>query len=164
MAEEAQKQHYMLSGEREYEDAIDQVIAHAGQTLHIFDPDLTRGGYASLKRYEALRAFLLKSRGSRLSLVLHETDYLTARCPRLMTLLQTHGHAVNIYKTAEHARIASDPFVVADGSHYVHRFHGEGMRFLLAMHDMAGARQLEERFAQLLEASYPAVFSTTLGL
>lgn len=157
-------QHRMLGGEAEYELAIDAVVALAQKTLHIFDGDLSSGAYASLKRFEALRDFLGRDRSSRLVIVLHETDFLTARCPRLMQLLKTHSHAIVIHKTHEHARVASDPFIVADAAHYVHRFHADGPRGLLATHDHAGARQLEERFDQLLEASHPAVFATTLGL
>lgn len=156
--------HRKLDGEAEYAQAINAVIDHAQQTLQIFDTDLTAGDYASLKRFEALRDFLLRSRGNRLVIVLHEIDFLTARCPRLMNLLRIYSHSISIHKTHEHARVASDPFIVADATHYLHRFHRDHARSLLALHDHAGARQLTERFEQLLEASHPAVFATTLGL
>lgn len=158
------KQHRVVSGEAEYAAAIDQVITQAQRTLHVFDIDLTHGGYSSLQRFDGLRDFLLRGRANRIVLVLHEIDFLTARCPRLMNLLRTHSHSITIQKTHEHARVASDPFVVADEAHYVHRFHQDDARSLLALHDHAGARLLEERFGQLLEASHPAVFATTLGL
>jgi len=157
-------QHQLLIGEKEYEAAIDSVIACAKHTVHIFDCDLSVGGYSGIKRYEALRDFLLRERSNRLVIVVHETEYITTRCPRLMNLLKACSHAISIHETAEHARIASDPFVIADDAHYVHRFHSDGMRFLLAYHDHAGTRQLEERFAQLMESSAPAVFATTTGL
>jgi hypothetical protein len=160
----AMAQHRMLIGEKEYEAAIDEVIGQGRHTLHIFDSDLSRGGYASEKRYEALRKFLLLAPGNRLMLVLHETDYLVSRCPRLMGLLRTFSHAISIYRTIEHARVASDLFIIADEAYYVHRFHGNNARFLLALHDYAGTRQLEERFGQLLGSACPAVFATTLGL
>ena len=158
------RQHRTLTGEAEYEAAVDAVIAQAQHTVHVFDVDLTHGGYGSLRRFEGLRDFLLRGRSNRIVLVLHEIDFLTARCPRLMNLLRTHSHNITIHKTHEHARVASDPFVVADEAHFVHRFHHDDARSLLALHDHAGARQLEERFGQLLEASHPAVFATTLGL
>lgn len=157
-------QHRMLNGEEEYEAAIDQVIEHAQRSLHIFDPDLTAGGYASVRRFESLRNFLMKNRANRLVVVLHETEYLTRHCPRLMSLLKTHGHAISVLQTHEHGRIASDPLVIGDDAHYVHRFHADTARALLGLGDHAGARQLEERFGQLLEASSPAVSATTLGL
>jgi hypothetical protein len=158
------EQRQMLNGERDYESAIDRVIDNAQTTLHIFDSDLANGGYAGLKRYDALNAFLRKSDKNRLIIILHETEHVSAYCPRIMNLLKTHSHVMAIYKTMEHARIANDPFVVADDLHYVHRFHRDGARSLLALNDPTGARQIEERFQQLLEASHPAVFATTLGL
>lgn len=157
-------QHRMLNGEEEYEAAIDEVIDRAERSLHIFDPDLTAGGYASVRRFESLRNFLMKSRANRLIMVLHETEYLTLHCPRLMNLLKIHGYAISILQTHEHGCVASDPLVVADEAHYVHRFHADSARALLALNDHPGARQLEERFGQLREASSPAVSASTLGL
>jgi hypothetical protein len=148
----------------EYEQAIDTVISLAQHSLHLFDADLTSGGFSSRKRYEALRDFLRRHRNNRLVLVLHDLSYLTAHCPRLMDLLKTHGHGITIQQTHAHARSASDPFLIADDAHYVHRFHQQGRRFLLARQDPAGARELQERFGQLLEASHPAAPATTLGL
>ena len=157
-------QHRMLNGEVEYEAAIDEVIDRAERTLHIFDTDLTAGGYSTARRFEALRSFLMKNRANRMVMVLHETDHLTRYCPRLMNLLKLYSHAISIFKTEEHARIASDPVVIADEAHYVHRFHANGARALQALDDHAGARQLEERFGQLQEAASPAVFATISGL
>jgi hypothetical protein len=157
-------QHTMLNSESEYDTAIDQVIAAAEHSLHIFDTDLTRGGYNTTKRCETLRTFLMKNRSNRLIVVLHETDYLTRYCPRLMRLLQLHSHAMSILQTQEHGRVASDPLIIADAKHYVHRFHADNARALLALHDPLGGRQLDDRFEQLQEASSPAVFADTLGL
>jgi hypothetical protein len=157
-------QHTMLNGEAEYEAAIDTVIANAEHILHIFDPDLGAGGYNTAKRCEALRAFLMKNRANRLIMVLHETDFLTRQCPRLMQLLKLYSHAISILQTQEHGRVAGDPLVIADATHYVHRFHSGSARALLALRDPAGARQLDERFGQLQEASSPAIFAVTLGL
>lgn len=166
MTEQSQEhpQHRTLNGEAEYEAAIDEVISHAERTLHIFDVDLSSGGYSSLKRYESLRAFLMKSRANRLVLVLHETDFLERHCPRLMNLIKLHSHAVSVSKTQEHARIANNPVVIADEAHYVHRFHVDGARAAVALGDHAGARQLEERFEQLLEASSQVALAGALGL
>jgi hypothetical protein len=154
----------VLSGEKEYEAAISEVIDLAQRSLHIFDVDLAAGGYGTAQRAEALRAFLMRNRSNRIVVVLHETDHLTRCCPRLMDLLRLYSHAITVLQTQEHGRVASDPMVIADEAHYVHRFHADGARALCALHDHAGARQLEERFAQLMEASSPAVFATTLGL
>ena len=153
-----------LSGEQAYEAAIDTIIQHAELELRIFDSDLSRGGYTSLKRFDALKEFLSRSRNSRLTIVLHKVDFFSIHCPRLMGLLKTYGHAISVCQTAEHARHANDPFIIADHRHYVHRFHVDDARLLLALNDPLGVNGLRERFDQLLEASSPAVFATTLGL
>jgi hypothetical protein len=157
-------QHRMLNSENEYEQAIDEVIDHAERSLHIFDIDLSSGGYGTARRAESLRSFLMRNRANRLVVVLHETDHLTRYCPRLMNLLKLHSHAISILQTHEHGRVASDPLVIADEAHYVHRFHADSARALQGLGDHAGARQLEERFGQLQEAAAPAVFAVTLGL
>jgi hypothetical protein len=158
------KIHRMLSGEAEYAAAIDDVILKAGRVLHIFDIDFSGGGYSSLARFENLRQFLSRDRNNRLVIVLHETAQLPRHCPRLMNLLRLYSHAISILETSEHARIANDPFVVADALHSLHRFHADSARARLALEDPAEARQLEERFDQLVEASTPALSATTLGL
>jgi hypothetical protein len=157
-------QHRMLNGESAYEAAIDEVINRAERSLHIFDTDLAAGGYSTARRAEALQSFLMRNRANRLTFVLHETEYLTRYCPRLMNLLKLYSHAISILQTNEHGRVASDPMVIADAAHYVHRFHADGVQALQALDDHAGARQLEERFEQLQESASPAVFAFTLGL
>lgn len=162
--QEGSKELHMLSGEEAYAAAIDEVIERAQHTLHIFDVDLIRGGYDSLTRCDGLRSFLAKGRANQLVVVLHQTDFLIGRCPRLMRLLKTHAHAFSIRQTFDHARSVADPLVIADSLHYVHRFHRDGARFLLAFSDHEGGREMEGRFHQLVEASFPAVSSTIVGL
>lgn len=100
-----ERQHQLLIGEKEYVAAIDSVIAYADHTIHIFDSDLSVGGYSGVKRYEVLRNFLLRGRSNRLVIVVHEIEYLTTHCPRLIELLKTCSHAISIHKTTEHARV-----------------------------------------------------------
>lgn len=164
MEDASDSQQHKLIGEKEYAEAIGEVIGQASRTLHIFDVDLSTGGYQSPERYEALRQFMARNRNSTLTIVLHETTYLERFCPRLLNLLKLYSHRISILQTHEHGRAASDPFVIADEVHYVHRFHAEGARAKLSVEDPAGARMLEERFQQLLETSSVAVSATTLGL
>ena len=52
----------VIIGERNYEQALDMVIARATRQLLIFDKDFSKGAYASLRRAEAIRDFLAKDR------------------------------------------------------------------------------------------------------
>jgi len=153
-----------IDGAQGYTAAIDEVIAHAKHRLRVFDYDLSEGGYNSPRRFELLRDFLLANRANRLQFVVHETGYLTRYCPRLMLLLTQFGHAIQINQTTQDAKSIYDPFVLADTEHYVHRFHFQNPRALLALRDIAGSQLLNQRFDELLGASIPAVFASTLGL
>ena len=154
----------LLDGEREYDAAIDRIIQAAQNTLHIFDIDFKRGGYGSAQRYELLQDFLRRGSGNTLAIVLHDVTHFTAHCPRLMNLLRLYSHAMTVYQATDRARAATDPFVIADELHYVHRLHRDHPRSVLALDDPNGARSIEGRFQEILEASHPAVFATTLGL
>jgi hypothetical protein len=163
-ATEELKPETIILGERLYEAATELLITRAERELLIFDPDLSRGGYQSLKCYEALRDFLAKDKQSRLTIVLHEADYFTESCPRLRNLQETYSHAIDIYLTNDSARVAQDAFVLADKAHYLHRFHINQARFKYVLEDEVATKPLLERFEQLLEATSSAVFATTTGL
>lgn len=146
-----------------YEAAIDQVIARARRNIHIFDKQAS-STFNSLKRYELLRSFLLANRINRLRIVMHDTGFLTTHCPRMMSLLRQFSHCIAIHETREDAKQVYDPFIVVDENHYVHRFHYDSMRGLMALNDLNEAHEFNNRFEEIWEASFPAVSATKLGL
>lgn len=154
----------IVNGERNYEQALNNVIGRATRELLIFDEDFSKGGYASRERYELLRKFLVNGRHRRLVIILHETDYFITRCPRLYELLSVYSHTMTVYQTGEQAKVARDCFIIADQKHYLHRFHTDHARFKYALNDEDSARMLNSRFNELLEASSSSVTTTRLGL
>lgn len=157
-------EHRKIEGQQDYEQAVDLVIGQARRNLRIFSYNLRGEGYNSLARFESLQNFLLMSRTNRLTIVLHDTDYLTRECPRMMNLLRQFSHAIAVFQTNDEARGISDPFIVADDDHYLHRFHYDHPRAALALNDKEGALELIRRFNEIVEASEPAAPPTTLGL
>lgn len=156
--------HRQLASTAEYTEALDIVIEMAQRHLRIFDHNLEGGGYNTQRRYELLRGFLLASRSNRLEIILHDTDYLTRFCPRILTLLRQFGHAITIRETTAQAKNIHDPFLIADQAHHVHRFHFDDPRALLALNDIQGTHALLKRYEEISAASLPAVTATTLGL
>jgi hypothetical protein len=156
-------QHTSLSGTVDHEKAIDTVLQHARKKILIFDQSLSKG-YNSVARTELLRQFLLSSRRNTLQIVLHDTHSLDRNCPRLLNLLRAHGHAISIHETHLSAKSVYDPFIVVDDHSFVHRFHFDEVRGLLALDDPIETHAFIERFAEIWEASSPAVSATTLGL
>lgn len=154
----------ILHGEQLFEDAINLIIGYAERELLIFDSNLTTGGYSSLRRAALLQQFLAKHSGSRLTLLLHDTDHLAQRCPRLMHLLKLFSHSITVHKTCEEALVAQDSFVLADGAHYLHRFHVDHARFRYELDNPSAVQPLQERFGQIMETSTLGLSATTLGL
>lgn len=153
-----------LSGINEIQLAIDQVIGTARRELQIFDNNLADGGFGAPARFQLLRRFLLANRANRMQIALHDTDYLTRYCARMMTLVRQFPYAIEIHRTLPAARHAADAFVLADGLSFWRRYHTSDARSELVFNDDAGGRGLRARFEQIWEASEPAVAATVLGI
>lgn len=145
-------------------DAIDELVAIAEQRLQVFDVDLSQGGWQSAARAKALAAFLRRARHARLEIIVHETRYIETSCARLLLLHRQYAHAVTIYRTSGEARKAMDPLVIADGRHFLHRFHVEQPRASLAIEHPQLARPLVMRFEQIWATGEPGLSPSVLGL
>ena len=161
---EAAPQHTRLEGIAQYSDAIDALVAKAERRIRVFDRNLDGLGFNSPKRQDLLRAFLLARRTNRLDILVHDTGYLSRHCPRMLDLLRQFSHGVTIHQTHAHVQGVYDPFVIVDDAHFVHRFHFDDSRSLLAFDDPQETRTLNDRFDDLWEASFPALSASTLGL
>jgi hypothetical protein len=156
--------HTRLEGIAEYSSAIDTVISRARRRIRIFDRNLEGVGFNSPGRQDLLRAFLRARPTNHICIVVHDTGYLNRSCPRMLLLLRQFSHGVSIHQTHAHMQGVYDPVVIADEEHFVHRFHFDDSRSLLALDDPQETRKLNDRFDELWDASYPAVFATTIGL
>lgn len=152
-----------FEGMREYEALIDRYIPQTLRVIRVFDRVLSRA-YNAEPRCELLRQFLRASRVNRLFIVLHEAADVERHYPRFIELLRHFNHAISVRETLQPAKHVYDPFVVFDASHYVHRFHYDHLRAARGTNDIVGAQQLIDRFAEIWEASTPAVSSDVSGL
>ena len=154
----------IIIGERNYSAALDLMIAKANNELLVFDQDFAHNDYASIGRYRLLHDFLHNNPLSKLTIILHNAEFFTTRCPRLYKLLESYSHKMLVYETNDHAKIAKDCFVLADGRHYCRRFHIDQARFKFALDDLETTASLATRFNELLEETTDTVSVTKLGL
>jgi len=145
-------------------EAIDTLIDLATDRLLVFDRDLSEGGWSSARRAERLAAFLRRSRHARLSIIVHDTRYVEASCPRLADLLKVYSHAMSFWRTGVEARGATDALVIVDGRHYLHRYHVDQPRATLAIDMPASAKPLVARFDEIWATGEPALGGSVLGL
>ena len=144
--------------------AHDDVIALATRHIKVFDVDLSWGGWNATARCDALAAFLRRSPGTRLDIIVHDTRWIEAMAARLTALLARHAGAMTIYRTGNAARGAMDPLVIVDDLHFVHRAHVEWMRGVLSIGSPERAKPLVERFDEIWASGEPGVAGTVLGL
>ena len=147
-----------------FDAAVERLLDQPGRELRVFDPDLLALRLESEARVERLRAFLRASRTRRLFAVVHDTDHLTKRCPRMMSLLGTYSHAIQIYQTPEDLKSLQDSFLVLDADHYVRRAVARFFRGAMGLNDPGEGLAMRGRFTEIWTASHPAVSATTLGL
>ena len=157
-------QHTKLDGIVDYNNALDTLCKLAQRNLYLFEKDYDGMGFNTEARYEMLRNFLLANSARRLFVLAHDTHYLSKFCPRMLLLLRQFGTSMFIYQTPKNLQHITEPFSVADESHYVRRFHFDDPRGILAQHDPEKARTLKSRFLEMWASSHPAVSTTTLGL
>jgi len=144
--------------------AIDELIGLAQHKLHVFDVDLSQTGWNTASRASNLAAFLRRTPAARLELILHDTRWLEQACPRLVDLVRRYSTAITVYKTGTEARVAMDPLVIADGRHFLHRFHIDHPRASLVIDNSQLAGPLVARFEEIWATGEPGVAGTVLGL
>ena len=157
-------QHVKLTGSTDYIAALDTLCGLARHSLFVFEKDFDNIGFNSEARFETLRRFLLANPNNRLQLLAHDTRPIIQYCPRLMMLLRQFGHNMFIYQTPKNLEHLTEPFAVADESHYVRRFHFDDTRGILARNDGENARLLKSRFIEMWEASHPSGSTSTFSL
>ena len=147
-----------------FQAAIDRLLEQPGRELRAFDPDGAALLLNDPVRIERIAKFLLASRTRRLYLVLHDTEYLTRHCPRMMALIARFAHAIQVNKTHEEIRELQDAFLVLDSLHYVRRPVAQFFRGSIGLGDDTEGLAMRGRFMEIWAASFPAVSGTTVGL
>ncbi len=153
-----------LSGARELSAAVDELIGLTTHELRIFDRNLADYGFNEPTRFERLRSLLLRNRGARILIALHDTTYLERQCVRMATLLRQFSHAVSIQRTLEQAKSIQDGFMIADQTAYLHRFHFDQPGGEIGIGGEAKIGLLTRRFQEIWECSEPGPSATVLGL
>ena len=152
------------TGEGDYRNAIDQVLALSQLSLSIFDRDLRRMGLEEKGRVEALAAFLGGNPARRLRIVVHDPAPLQDASPRLRSLIQRHSSVCECRQTPLELQHLGDCLFLGDQDHGVIRFHydhARGKQIIASPVELAGYRQ---RFEDLWEAGIPLSLGVTLGL
>ena len=144
--------------------AQDELIALARHHIKVFDIDLSWGGWNTAPRCSALSQFLRRDRAARLSVIVHDTHWLEASGSRFTALLQRHVPAMTLYRSGPVARAATDPLLIVDDQHFLHRQHIAWPRATLSIGNRERAMPLVNRFDEIWGTGEPGLSGSVLGL
>lgn len=136
----------------------------AKHSLYLFEKDFDGLGFNTAERYNVLHKFLLLSPVNKLHVLVHDTHYLSTRCPRMVSLLHQFSTTMFIYQTPASLHQIAAPFAVADGEHLVRRFHFDEPQGVISTYDPQEAHAFKVRFTEMWVASHPASSFTRLRL
>jgi hypothetical protein len=162
--EAAAPQRALFATKREYLECFERLLGLVRRELRIFDPDLAELGLNSPPKVALLRDFLERSRTHRLYIAVHDTEFVTRHCPRVLALLGSFPRQMFIHQTEGEALKAQDCFVLADDSHLVRRSVAGQARGVLVLHDPKDCGSIRDRFEEIWESSLPTVSPSTTGL
>jgi hypothetical protein len=162
--DEAAPQRTLLATRREYLDGVERLLGLARRELRLFDPDLAELDLNAAPRIARLREFLHANRMHRLYVAVHDTGFVTRRCPRVLALLGSFPRQMFIYQTLGEALKAQDCFVIADDRHLVRRSVAAQPRGVLVLDDPRDVGSIRDRFQEIWESSAPTVSPTVTGL
>jgi hypothetical protein len=157
-------QRTLLATRREYLESLDRLLGLARRELRVFDPDLSELGLESAANTARLRGFLQASRTHRLYIAVHDTDFVSRHCPRLLALLGSFPRQMFIHQTEGEALKAQDCFVVADDRHLVRRSVAGNPHGVAVLHDPKDCGSIRDRFQEIWESSSPTVSPGVTGL
>ncbi|HKW39433.1 MAG TPA: hypothetical protein VJO54_16665 [Burkholderiales bacterium] len=148
----------------DYQAGFCRILGLVRRELRVFDPDLSELDMNSAERAETLSRFLRGGANRRVFIALHDVDYVSKRCPRLIALLGIYASSIFIHQTMGDAAKVQDCFVLADGEHLVRRPVTAQPRGVLVIGDPKECQPMRERFDEIWESSVPAVSANTTGL
>ncbi len=138
-----------FDSEAGYRAAIDATIEAAQREVCLFGGDLERMALDEAGRSELLLRFLAADQNRRLRMVVHDPAPLQARHPRLLNIIRTHGHKIEVRQTPDHLRHLADRFVLAAEAYGAIRFHADHPRGKRIAADPKEAHPYWQRFDDL---------------
>lgn len=153
-----------FNSEASFRQAIDTVIAASEREIRVFDQALLRVPLEDKTRCEALGRFLTAAPGRRLRIIVHATDHLERRCPRLRALARRHSNAVEFRQSPEELRHLAEAYLLGDDAQAALRFHVSQPRGKIVLGDEETVFPWRQRFEELWALSLPCLPASYLGL
>jgi hypothetical protein len=148
----------------EYTSAVQEILELTTHTLRIFDENLSTLKLDRPEHIATLRQFLSASPKHLLQIAVLDSGHIRNHSPRLMELLVTYSHNLQIIECPPHLAGLNDSLIFADGKHGLVRFHKDQARAKLIIDDIEECTPYLHRHDQILEEGGSPVSGRSLGL
>lgn len=154
----------LITTAAEYRQAVQNLIATARSTIHIFDADGIQLDLNSPRRIDALKAFVRGNTEAKIVVVVRSIVHIEKQCPRFIQFVALHGNQVAVHLAEGDAARIEDCFILIDREHFARRNVQTHARGVVCFRDQHAAAPMIERFQEILGASPIVSLSTTIGL
>lgn len=154
----------LITSWRNYQTAIDCLLAVARQKICICDEDLGQLKLAAPQRLAQLRRVIQAGQKSCLQIALRNAELLRQDHPLLIKLLSDHGHLAIAQQTPPHLAHLRDSMLIIDDRHALIRFEQDLPRSKVLIDEAEELKPYLHRFSEIWSAGGTPVSKTTLGL
>ncbi len=142
--------------------ALNDLIGRSERTFELFDHSLALQDWGSKARCDALHNAMF-GRHVQVRILLTDTRYVTTQAPRLVNLLKTMGHRLEIVGSQARS-LPSSSFAVADRQHFLFRPDSVRSTGTLYFETPEKSIPYSDIFHVLWEQGGDRVFAEALGL
>lgn len=129
------------------------LIQQAERTIDILSHDLEPAIYDNEVCYEAMLEFILRSRYTKVRILIHEPQKTSQRGHRLLELGMRLSSSVYMRKPALHYAHITETFLIADNIGVLHRAYTDSYKATAGFNDLVQANRLSRLFNTIWEES-----------
>ncbi len=142
---------------------FDAGLESAQERIRLFDRDGEFYGLSRPSVSERFARLLRLSRQTEVVIVVQRSGYLQRQCPRLLTLLRTHGDRLQLLSVDGQLAEYSRGYVLIDDAVVLRRPHVE-RSILIRDEDEQEIAAAARLFTEVLDSAMPVIGASTTGL
>lgn len=154
----------LLTTWTDYRIGLDRLLALANEEILIWDPDLVNLQIDAPTRIDGLQRLLTACNRLCVRIAVQDAEPFRLHHPRLMSLLTTYQHALEVHLAAESLASLRDAMVLVDRRHGLIRFDRDHPRAKLLTAEVAEILPYCKRFEEIWAEGGSSVSPTTPGL
>ena len=148
----------------DYRLALNRLLALGGETVCIYDEDMSELHFEASDNQSALKRCLGNGHRNALRIAVRNGGPLRQRQPLLLGLLNTYAHVAQAFETPPQLGHLRDSMILVDERHALIRFERDLPRSKLLIDETDEVRPYCKRFEEIWNEGGEQISASTLGL